>query len=57
MLDDLEKGGDGDALRTVKDLAAGAAGGIAQVLIGMCNCFARQYVDCTAMRGVDMVNR
>lgn len=25
-----------DALRTVKDLAAGAAGGIAQVLLGMC---------------------
>lgn len=25
-----------DSLRTVKDLAAGAAGGIAQVLLGMC---------------------
>jgi hypothetical protein len=25
-----------DPLRTVKDLAAGAAGGIAQVLLGMC---------------------
>lgn len=32
--DDIEKGA--DALRTVKDLAAGAAGGIAQVLLGMC---------------------
>ncbi|KAJ5679074.1 hypothetical protein N7462_007318 [Penicillium macrosclerotiorum] len=31
-LEDLEKGG--GALRTVKDLAAGAAGGIAQVLLG-----------------------
>lgn len=32
--EDIEKGA--DALRTVKDLAAGAAGGIAQVLLGMC---------------------
>ena len=32
--DDIEKGA--DTLRTVKDLAAGAAGGIAQVLLGMC---------------------
>lgn len=31
--EDLEKGG--GALRTVKDLGAGALGGIAQVLIGM----------------------
>lgn len=30
--DDLEKST--DALRTIKDLAAGAAGGIAQVLLG-----------------------
>lgn len=29
----MEKGG--GALRTLKDLAAGAAGGIAQVLLGM----------------------
>jgi solute carrier family 25 carnitine/acylcarnitine transporter 20/29 len=33
-IDQLEKGG--GALRTIKDLAAGAAGGIAQVLLGMC---------------------
>lgn len=32
--EDMQKGG--GALRTVKDLSAGAAGGIAQVLIGMC---------------------
>jgi hypothetical protein len=32
--EDLEK--PVDSLRTVKDLAAGAAGGIAQVLLGMC---------------------
>lgn len=32
--EDLEK--PTDPLRTVKDLAAGAAGGIAQVLLGMC---------------------
>jgi hypothetical protein len=32
--DDLEKSH--DALRTVKDLAAGAAGGMAQVLLGKC---------------------
>lgn len=32
--DDLEKST--DALRTVKDLAAGAAGGMAQVLLGTC---------------------
>lgn len=31
--EDLEKGG--GALRTVKDLAAGAAGGMAQVLLGI----------------------
>ena len=31
--EDLEKGG--GALRTIKDLAAGAAGGMAQVLLGM----------------------
>lgn len=31
--EDLQKGG--GALRTVKDLAAGAAGGMAQVLLGM----------------------
>ena len=30
--EDLEKGG--GALRTIKDLAAGAAGGMAQVLLG-----------------------
>lgn len=32
--DDLEKST--DALRTIKDLAAGAAGGMAQVLLGTC---------------------
>lgn len=32
--EDLEKST--DALRTVKDLAAGAAGGMAQVLLGKC---------------------
>lgn len=32
--EDLERA-DGGALRTVKDLSAGAAGGIAQVLLGM----------------------
>lgn len=32
--EDMQKGG--GALRAVKDLAAGAVGGIAQVLIGMC---------------------
>jgi hypothetical protein len=32
--EDIEKGG--GALRTIKDLAAGAAGGMAQVLLGMC---------------------
>ena len=31
--EDIAKGA--DALRTVKDLAAGAAGGMAQVLLGM----------------------
>lgn len=31
--EDIQKGG--GALRAVKDLSAGAAGGIAQVLIGM----------------------
>jgi hypothetical protein len=31
-LEDLEKGG--GALRTIKDLASGAAGGMAQVLLG-----------------------
>lgn len=30
--EDMQKGG---ALRTVKDLTAGAAGGMAQVLLGM----------------------
>ena len=34
--DDIEKGG--GALRTIKDLAAGAAGGMAQVLLGMWAC-------------------
>lgn len=34
-IDQLEQGG-GGALRTIKDLAAGAAGGMAQVLLGMC---------------------
>lgn len=34
VIDSLDKGG--GALRTVKDLAAGAAGGMAQVLLGMC---------------------
>lgn len=34
--EDLENGG--GALRTIKDLGAGAAGGIAQVLIGMFEC-------------------
>lgn len=33
-IDQLEQGG--GALRTIKDLAAGAAGGMAQVLLGMC---------------------
>ena len=32
-IDQIEGGG---ALRTVKDLAAGAAGGMAQVLLGTC---------------------
>ena len=32
--EDLQKGG--GALRAVKDLGAGAAGGMAQVLLGMC---------------------
>lgn len=32
--EELEKGG--GALRTVKDLASGAAGGMAQVLLGRC---------------------
>ena len=32
--EDMQKGG--GALRAVKDLAAGAVGGVAQVLIGMC---------------------
>lgn len=36
--EDLEKG-DGGVLRTVKDLAAGAAGGVAQVLLGMFDTF------------------
>lgn len=31
--EDMQKGG--GALRTVKDLGAGAAGGVAQVLLGM----------------------
>lgn len=31
--EDLQKGG--GALRTIKDLSAGAAGGVAQVLLGM----------------------
>lgn len=31
--EDIQKGG--GALRTIKDLGAGAAGGIAQVLLGM----------------------
>lgn len=31
--EDIEKGG--GALRTIKDLASGAAGGMAQVLLGM----------------------
>lgn len=34
VIDSLDKGG--GALRTIKDLAAGAAGGMAQVLLGMC---------------------
>lgn len=34
VIDSLDKGG--GALRTVKDLAAGAAGGMAQVILGMC---------------------
>jgi len=33
-----------DSLRTVKDLAAGAAGGIAQVLLGMCAVGALQFI-------------
>jgi hypothetical protein len=33
-IDKIEQGG--GALRTIKDLAAGAAGGMAQVLLGMC---------------------
>lgn len=33
--EDMQKGG--GALRTIKDLAAGAAGGMAQVLLGMCS--------------------
>lgn len=32
--EDLEKGG--GAMRTIKDLTAGALGGMAQVLLGMC---------------------
>ena len=32
--EDIQKGG--GALRTIKDLASGAAGGMAQVLLGMC---------------------
>lgn len=49
--EDLEK--PTDPLRTVKDLAAGAAGGIAQVLLGMCavrehgNCFVPQLPLCS----------
>lgn len=35
--EDIQKGG--GALRTVKDLSAGALGGIAQVLIGMYSSF------------------
>lgn len=35
-LEDMEKGG--GALRTIKDLAAGAAGGMAQVLLGRSTC-------------------
>lgn len=35
--EDIQKGG--GALRTVKDLGAGALGGIAQVLIGMFSSF------------------
>ena len=35
VIDSIDKGG-GGALRTIKDLVAGAAGGIAQVLLGMC---------------------
>lgn len=34
--EDMQKGG--GALRTVKDLAAGAAGGMAQVLLGRWTC-------------------
>lgn len=34
--EDIQKGG--GALRTIKDLAAGAAGGMAQVLLGMWAC-------------------
>jgi hypothetical protein len=31
------EGPDGGLTRTLKDLFAGAAGGVAQVLLGMCN--------------------
>lgn len=39
-LEDMEKGG--GALRTIKDLAAGAAGGMAQVLLGRSTCGLRR---------------
>lgn len=37
-LEELGEKGDGGVLRTVKDLTAGAAGGIAQVLLGTFTC-------------------
>lgn len=41
--EDIQKGG--GALRTIKDLGAGAAGGIAQVLLGK---FVISYPDCSS---------
>lgn len=35
VIDSIDKGG-GGALRTIKDLTAGAVGGMAQVMLGMC---------------------
>ena len=48
--EDMQKGG--GSLRMVKDLGAGAAGGIAQVLLGMfCSVYilnSRRSIECTA---------
>ena len=48
--EDIQKGA--DALRTVKDLASGAAGGIAQVLLGMCISAQELRSDCGKHTGV-----